>query len=134
MSVLLDSVILIDHLNGVEAATAFLRANGASAAISSVTRAEVLAGCSALEAPRVAALLDRFRFLPMDAPVSDEAARVRRETGLKLPDAIQAAFALRHGLRLATRNLKDFRPARFPFVFAPYALRGTSQVTKPRPA
>jgi hypothetical protein len=26
-------------------------------------------------------------------------------------------------LRLATRNLKDFRPARFPFVFAPYAVR-----------
>lgn len=124
MSVLLDSVILIDHLNGIEAATAFLRANGASAAISSVTRAEVLAGCSALEAPRVAALLDRFRVLPMDAPVSDEAARVRRETGLKLPDAIQAAFALRHDLRLATRNLKDFRPARFPFVFAPYGVRG----------
>ena len=124
MSVLLDSVILIDHLNGIEAATAFLQANGASAAISSVTRAEVLAGCSALEAPRVAALLDRFRVLPMDAPVSDEAARVRRETGLKLPDAIQAAFALRHDLRLATRNLKDFRPARFPFVFAPYGVRG----------
>ncbi len=124
MSVLLDSVILIDHLNGFEAATAFLQANGASAAISSVTRAEVLAGCSALEAPRVAALLDRFRFLPMDAPVSDEAARVRRETGLKLPDAIQAAFALRHDLRLATRNLKDFRPARFPFVFAPYRVGG----------
>ena len=124
MSVLLDSVILIDHLNGFEAATAFLQANGASAAISSVTRAEVLAGCSALEAPRVAALLDRFRVLPMDAPVSDEAARVRRETGLKLPDAIQAAFALRHDLRLATRNLKDFRPARFPFVFAPYRVGG----------
>jgi len=124
VSVLLDSVILIDHLNGFEAATAFLQANGASAAISSVTRAEVLAGCSALEAPRVAALLDRFRVLPMDAPVSDEAARVRRETGLKLPDAIQAAFALRHDLRLATRNLKDFRPARFPFVFAPYRVGG----------
>jgi len=121
--VLLDSVILIDHLNGVPAATAFLRAQGASAAISSVTRADILAGCTPLEAPRVAALLDRFRFLPMDAPVADEAARVQRDTGLKLPDAIQAAFALRHDLRLATRNLKDFRPARFPFVFAPYAVR-----------
>lgn len=124
MSLLLDSVILIDHLNGVGAATTFLRAHGADAAISSVTRAEVLAGCTALEAPRVAALLDRFRFLPMDAPVADEAARVRRDTGLELPDAIQAAFALRHDLRLATRNLKDFRPARFPFVFAPYTVRG----------
>lgn len=123
MSVLLDSVILIDHLNGVEAATAFLRAAGATAAVSAITRAEVLAGCTALEAPRVAALLDRFRFLPMDAPVADEGARVRRDTDLKLPDAIQAAFAMRHDLRLATRNVKDFRPARFPFVFAPYTVR-----------
>jgi predicted nucleic acid-binding protein len=123
VSVLLDSVILIDHLNGVDAATSFRRAQGAAAAVSSITRAEVLAGCGALEAPRVAALLDRFRFLPMDAPVADEAARIRRDTGLKLPDAIQAAFALRHDLRLATRNLKDFRPARFPFVFAPYTVR-----------
>lgn len=56
----------------------------------------MLAGCGALEAPRVAALLDRFRFLPMDAPVADEAAR----------------------------NLKDFRPPRFAFVFVPYAVRG----------
>ena len=123
MSLLLDSVILIDHLNGVDAATAFLRAQGGTAVVSSVTRAEVLAGCTALEAPRVAALLDRFRYLPMDAPVADEAARVRRDTGLKLPDAIQAAFALRHDLRLATRNVRDFRPARFPFVFAPYTVR-----------
>jgi predicted nucleic acid-binding protein len=123
VSVLLDSVIVIDHLNGVRAASAFLLAQGEAAAVSAITRAEVMAGCSPLEAPRVAALLDRFRFLPMDAPVADEAARVRRDTGLKLPDAIQAAFALRHGLRLATRNTKDFAPSRFPFVFAPYRLR-----------
>lgn len=123
MSVLLDSVIVIDHLNGVDAATAYLRQAGREASVSSITRAEVLAGCTALEAPRVAALLDRFRFLAMDAPVADEAARVRRDTRLKLPDAIQAAFALRHGLRLATRNTKDFAPARFGFVFAPYRVR-----------
>jgi predicted nucleic acid-binding protein len=121
--VLLDSVIVIDHLNGVGEATAFLRAQGGAAAVSAITRAEVLAGCAPLEAPRVASLLDRYRFLPMDAPIADEAARVRRDTALKLLDAIQAAFALRHGLRLATRNTKDFAPARFPFVFAPYRLR-----------
>lgn len=123
MSVLLDSVILIDHLNGVDAATSFLRGQGTAAAVSSITRADVLAGCGTHETPRVAALLGRFRFLPMDAPVADEAARIRRDTGLKLSDAIQAAFALRHDLRLATGHLKDFRPARFPFVFSPYTVR-----------
>jgi len=121
LSVLLDSVIVIDHLNGLAAATAFLREQRARACVSAITRAEVLAGCTDLEAPQVAALLDQFRFLPMDAAVTDEAARVRRGGGLKLPDAIQAAFALRHGLRLATRNTKEFVAARFPFAFVPYA-------------
>ncbi len=122
-TLLLDSVIVIDHLNGIPAATRFLSDSAETAAVSAITRAEVLAGCTDLEAPHVAALLDRFRFLALDAPVADEAARLRRNTSLKLPDAIQAAFALRHGLRLATRNLKDFAPARFPFAFAPYRLR-----------
>ncbi len=123
MSVLLDSVILIDHLNGVEAATAFLRAR----APRRPSRRSPAPRCSPA-APRSRRrgsrrLLDRFRVLPMDAPVADERWRVRRDTGLKLPDAIQAAFAMRHDLRLATRNVKDFRPARFPFVFAPYTVR-----------
>ncbi len=122
-TLLLDSVIVIDHLNGIPAATRFLADSGEAAAVSAITRAEVLAGCTDLEAPQVAALLDRFRFLALDAPVADEAARLRRNTSLKLPDAIQAAFALRHGLRLATRNLKDFAPTRYPFAFAPYRLR-----------
>lgn len=120
MSILLDSVILIDHFNGVAAATAFLAAQGHEASISAVTRAEVLAGCDEDEATQVKPLLDRFAFLPMDAAVADEAARLRRSTRLRLPDAIQAAFALHHGLRLVTRNSKDFKPSAFPFVVIPY--------------
>jgi predicted nucleic acid-binding protein len=58
----------------------------------------------------------------MDAEVADEAARIRRSTRLKLPDAIQAAFATRHGLKLATRNTSDFPPGKFPFVIVPYRL------------
>lgn len=122
MTILLDSVILIDHLNGVRRATKFLIASIDAAAVSPITRAEVLAGCTDVEAPRVTALLDRFRFLALDAPTADEAARLRRDAGLKLPDAIQAALAMRHGLRLATRDTRDLRPARFAFVFVPYRL------------
>lgn len=120
MRVLLDSVILIDHLNGVTAATEFLAAHAATASISAITRAEVFAGLTEAQARRVIPLLDRFAFLPMDAEIADEAARLRRKTRLKLPDAIQAAFAVHHGLRLATRNTKDFPVARFPFVIVPY--------------
>ena len=36
---LIDSVIVIDHLNGIESATEFLREHGPTAALSVVTRA-----------------------------------------------------------------------------------------------
>lgn len=44
MSYLLDSVVLIDHLNGVTGATRFIESNGRDLAVSAITRAEVLAG------------------------------------------------------------------------------------------
>jgi hypothetical protein len=58
----------------------------------------------------------------MDAAVADEAARIRRRTRLRLPDAVQAATAVRHGLELMTRNTKHFPPGKFPFVVVPYRL------------
>lgn len=42
MIYLLDSVILIDHFNNVEATTAFLRDHRDDAAISAITREDVL--------------------------------------------------------------------------------------------
>ncbi|MCC6209942.1 MAG: PIN domain nuclease, partial [Burkholderiales bacterium] len=44
MKILLDSVVLIDHLNGIERATQFISRNAGRLAVSVVTRAEVLAG------------------------------------------------------------------------------------------
>lgn len=122
MSYLLDSVVLIDHFNGVAAATRFIERRARELAVSAITRAEVLAGFAEADVPLGTALLDSFRFLPMDAEIADKAARIRRSTRLKLPDAIQAAFAIRHGLKLATRNTKDFPPGKFPFVIVPYRL------------
>ncbi|MBK6580422.1 MAG: PIN domain-containing protein, partial [Sandaracinaceae bacterium] len=58
-----------------------------------------------------------------DGPVADLAAALRREHRWKLPDALQAAAARQHGLRLATRNTKDFPPAKHAFVVVPYTLR-----------
>src|ERR1700687_6096259 len=123
MSYLLDSVVLIDHLNGVAGATRFIERHGRELSVSAITRAEVLAGFDEADVPLGVALLDSFRFLPMDAEVADEAARIRRQTRLKLPDAIQAAFATHHRLKLATRNSKDFPPDKFSFVTIPYRLR-----------
>lgn len=122
MIFLLDSVILIDHFNGVEAATTFLREHRSDAAISAITRAEVMTGFDEAQRALPARLLDAFACLPLDRATADLAARLRREHRWKLPDAIQAAVAQHHGLKLVTRNTKDFPADVFDFVLTPYSL------------
>ena len=120
--VLIDSVILIDHLNGVSAATSYLQKIGRVACISAITRAEVLTGLSGDAWRTVAQFLDCFRFLPLDREAADLAAELRRLHRWKLPDAFQAAVARHHKLSLATRNTADFNPKLHPFVIIPYNL------------
>lgn len=117
---LLDSVILIDHFNGIEQSTEFLGRHGAESALSVITRAEVLAGFSDDAQPLALDLLDHFRTLPVTIEVADAAARLRRRARLKLPDALQAAMASEHQLTLVTRNTRDFKPGGEPDVLIPY--------------
>jgi predicted nucleic acid-binding protein len=119
LSVLIDSVILIDHLNGVRAATRYLRSLK-EARVSVITRAEVLAGLGLSEVPVVKELLDRYPTIGIDSATADLAADLRRQFKWKLPDALQAAVAQKHGLKLATRNTRDFPPDRYSFVMVPY--------------
>jgi predicted nucleic acid-binding protein len=119
LKVLLDSVILIDHLNGVRAATKYLESL-ADASISVISRAEVLAGLSKSAVAVVKEWLDRYPTLVIDRQTADLAAELRRAHRWRLPDALQAAVAQQHGLRLATRNTKDFSPQRHSFVVVPY--------------
>jgi predicted nucleic acid-binding protein len=122
VTVLLDSVILIDHFNGIDAATRYLSQAGGSAAVSVITRAEVLAGFEAGAAAVAKRLLNCFPTLVIDQPVADRAAELRRRHRWKLPDAFQVAIAQHHGLHLATRNVKDFPPGRWDFVLVPYTV------------
>ncbi len=122
MKFLLDSVILIDHFNGIDAATRFIAENYRKVALSLITRAELLTGFEAETAEMVAGLLDRFPNLPIEKPIADAAARLRRRHGWKLPDAFQAAVARHHGLILVTRNTRDFDPERYDFVSVPYTI------------
>jgi predicted nucleic acid-binding protein len=119
---LLDSVILIDHFNGKEVATDFLRSVAGRAVVSAITRAEVLAGFDDPDAAIACQLLDRIPLLPIDQPIADISAGFRRDRRWRLPDAIQAAVATHHGLRLATRNTRDFDPDRDRFVVIPYRI------------
>jgi len=118
---LLDSVILIDHLNGIDLATRYLeRLNIQQTAISVITRAEILTGISNVHKQPVLSLLDQFILLIIDKHISDLAAELRREQGWKLPDAFQAALAVHHKIKLITRNSKDFDPLKQQYVEIPY--------------
>ena len=120
---LLDSVILIDHLNGIEKATQFiLKLQPEQTAISVITRAEILAGLSEDDKEVVLPLLDQYKLLIIDQPVADLAADLRRIHRWKLPDAFQAALALHHKLKFTTRNTKDFATQKHDFVETPYTL------------
>jgi hypothetical protein len=44
--------------------------------------------------------------------VAERAGRIRRESGIRLPDALIAATAIEHELGLATRNRPDFERVR----------------------
>jgi predicted nucleic acid-binding protein len=118
---LLDSVILIDHLNGIDKATRFIvKLQPDQTAISVITRAEILAGLEEEDKKVVVSLLDQYKLLIIDQPVADMAADLRRVHRWKLPDAFQAALALYHKIKLTTRNTKDFDPKKFDFVEIPY--------------
>lgn len=118
---LLDSVILIDHLNGIEKATRFLlKLQPEQTAVSVITRAEILAGLKKDDKKVVVPLLDQYKLLIIDQPVADMAVDLRRVHRWKLPDAFQAALALHHKIKLTTRNTKNFDPKKFDFVEIPY--------------
>jgi predicted nucleic acid-binding protein len=121
MLYLLDTVIIIDHFNGIKKATRWLSDHpNNECAISVITRAEVLTGASNEEIQLLSSFLDQYHCLPLTADVADTGADLRKKNGWKLPDAFQAALALHHHLDLVTRNTKDFNPKKHDFVHLPY--------------
>jgi len=121
MRFLLDSVVLIDHFNNITAATDFISTHQTKIALSVITRAEVLTGFHSKQDVTLAKqLLDSFPLLPLTIIETDLAASLRQTYRWKLPDAIQAAFAQHHRLKLVTRNTKDFNPVVHNFVVVPY--------------
>ncbi len=104
--ILVDTDIFIDHLRGARQ----LVAGRHRLNYSVITRAELFAGNTASDL--ASTILAPFRELPVERNVAERAGRIRREAGIRLPDALIAATAIEHGLSLATRNRSDFERVR----------------------
>jgi len=115
---LVDTDVLVDHLRGANAIAAPF-----PSAYSIITRAELFAGQGS-EEENVRALLAPMRELMVTTAVAERAGRIRRETGVRLPDALIAATAIENGLSLLTRNRRDFAGVRGLRVVTPKRTRG----------
>lgn len=102
-TVLVDTDVFIDHLRGAHR----LKYPSGRLAYSVVTRCELFAGKHVNE-DAVHTLLSPFDEVDVDRDVAERAGRIRRESGIRTPDAIIAASALIQGLALVTNNVRDF--------------------------
>lgn len=111
----IDSNILIDAMNGIADAFAFLEEQQmAEIQISIVSAMELIAGCrNKIEMTELQRFFQKCTFLPVTATISQVAFQLMESFylshGLTLPDALIAATAIEHDLALYTRNTRHFR-------------------------
>jgi len=110
MKAVIDSDVLIDFLQGLDAAAAEID-RYEDPCYSVISWMEVMIGAET-DAERFAAetLFDSLRRIELSAQIATRAVDLRRTLRLKLPDAIVLATADREGCILVTRNAKDFDP------------------------
>lgn len=113
MVTLVDTSVLIELLRRVPVAVAWFGGQTDRLAISVITVLELYAGARSQPEERdIAALCQRLVCLPVGREVAERAGALMRHFhkthGIDLPDAIIAATAEHHGLKLATLNVKHF--------------------------
>ena len=120
LTLLLDSNVIIDALNGIEDAVREVLSDP-EAVVSVVAWVEVLAGYRDGADAAARELLKTLTVADLSPAVLEETVSIRRATRLKLPDAIILATARVHGLTLSTRNTRDL-DRNDPSVRIPYEL------------
>lgn len=106
---LVDSNIIIYHLNGEDTATNFLRENIGRLYISRLTFIEVLSfDFNYEEQIIVTEFLRKFEILDTNDEIALKSLENRKIRKIKLADNIIASTAQIHQLTLVTRNTKDF--------------------------
>jgi hypothetical protein len=108
-----DTNILIDFLRGRPDAVTWIDALEENVAISAVSVLELYGGAlSQREERDIWALRQELTCLPIGEEIGERAGSFMRHFGkshgIDIPDAIIAATAEHHGLRLATLNVKHF--------------------------
>ena len=119
---LVDSNIIIYHLNGDNVATNFLLNNSQNILISFISTIEILSFTYSVEAKiQVEQLLNTFSRIDINDSIITSAIKLRLEKKIKLPDCIIAATAIEHNLSLVTRNIKDFEHIKELVIINPFA-------------
>jgi predicted nucleic acid-binding protein len=121
--ILIDTNVIVDYLRKDAIAIAWFDALSERPAVSVVSILELCAGARSQRDERdIAALRQQFVCLPIHEEIGERAGALlrhfRRSHGIDIPDAIIAATAEHHGLRLATLNVKHF--PMFPKLKRPY--------------
>lgn len=107
---LVDSNIIIYHLNGENIATNFLKKYIFEICISRSTFIEVLSfDFDHDEKQKVIELLKSFKIIDTSDSIAIKAIENRENRKIKLADNIIVATAQENGLILVTRNVKDFK-------------------------
>ena len=121
MRAVFDTNIIVDFLNGVNAAADELhRYDGLL--ISQITWMEVLVGCREGEQERIVRdFLETFGVIPLDGKIAESAVVLRRHNRLKLPDAVILGTAECQQALLVTRDTKAF-PSGSPGIRIPYQI------------
>lgn len=114
---LLDSDILIWILRGQKKTLELLDSLDGPFYISTISRAEVLAGAFTKEKPKIKKLLDSMINVPVDVKIADRAGEFLRKYGkrgreLELEDMLIAASCVENNLTLLTYNLSHYRPVK----------------------
>jgi len=115
-TILLDTSVIFDHLNGRNARTQFLDQlleQGHLLACCSINITEVYAGLRPGEEAKTDAFLDSLEYLPVTAAIARQAGVLRRDwrakgQTLSYTDVTIAAVALSNETPLLTDNRKHF--------------------------
>jgi len=121
---LIDTNILIYHTKGSQAVSSFMSDVVGQRAfnISILTKIEFLGWEKHTREgfEKCEQLVKLANIYPVDEDIAEQAIGLRRRVKIKLADAVIAAAALLNNLKLATRNMEDYKAVKQLEIFNPF--------------